>query len=416
MALDLDPRLTPHRRYNALAGEWILVSPQRTLRPWQGQVERPATERRPAYDPGCYLCPGNERAGGVRNPDYRGTYVFTNDFPALLPDTPGGATGTASPEPTAGVPGGAEDARGANLADASDGADGAVGANGPALLRARPVRGTCRVVCFTPRHDLTLPEMTRADLRAVIDLWARETLALSARYRWVEVFENKGAAMGNSNPHPHGQIWALDAVPTQPAREDARQRAHLAGTGRVLLEEYAAAERERGERVVLENEHWLALVPFWATWPYETLLLPRRQVLRLPDLEDTERDALADALKRLTTRYDNLFQTSFPYSMGWHGAPCGADEPEPGDVVDPVAGVAAAPGAAAGAGSGGPGLFGHWQLHAHFYPPLLRSATVRKFMVGFEMLGEAQRDLTPEQAAERLRSLTDLHYLAGNPT
>ncbi len=394
MALDLDAGLTPHRRLNPLTGEWILVSPQRTLRPWQGQVER-AAERRPTYDPGCYLCPGNERAGGARNPDYRGTYVFTNDFPALLPEALGGAE--------------------LGLEAARAGAPGA-----GQLLRAEAVRGTCRVVCFSPRHDLTLPEMGLADLRAVIDLWARETLALGAHYRWVQVFENKGAAMGCSNPHPHGQIWAVEALPTEPAKEDRHQQAYHAGSGRVLLEDYAALERARGERIVLENEHWLALVPFWATWPYETLLLPRRHLSRLPDLEDDERAALADALKRLTTRYDNLFQTSFPYSMGWHGAPVepgrDGDAGAPGWPADPTAPVLDGPGFA----SAGPDSVGravaHWQLHAHFYPPLLRSATVRKFMVGYEMLAEAQRDLTPEQAAERLRALADLHYLAGNPT
>ncbi len=404
MALELDAGLTPHRRRNPLTGEWILVSPQRTLRPWQGQVERAASARRPAYDPGCYLCPGNERAGGARNPDYRGTYVFTNDFPALLPEALGGSD------------------RAAAGADGADGADGAqslaIGGHGEAeLLQAEAVRGTCRVVCFSPRHDLTLPEMGLAELRAVIDLWARETVALGARYRWVQVFENKGAAMGCSNPHPHGQIWALDALPTEPALEDGHQQAYHAGSGHVLLQDYADLEGLRGERVVLENEHWLALVPFWATWPFETLLLPRRHVSRLPDLDDEERAALADALKRLTTRYDNLFQTSFPYSMGWHGAPfapapAGAAAGRPADRIAPAL---PDPGAG-GRVDGGAGAVAHWQLHAHFYPPLLRSATVRKFMVGYEMLAEAQRDLTPEQAAERLRALSDLHYLAGNPT
>ncbi len=380
MAFDLDPRLAPHRRLNVLTGEWVLVSPQRTLRPWQGQLERAVPERRPAYDPGCYLCPGNERAGGVRNPDYAGTYVFTNDFPALLPD----ALAPAGPD-----------------------------AEGAGLLRAEAVRGTCRVVCFSPRHDLTLPEMRPAELRAVVDVWAEQTVELGARYRWVQVFENRGAAMGASNPHPHGQIWALDALPTDPAREDERQRAYRRETGRILLQDYAELEGARGERIVLENEHWRALVPFWATWPFETLLLPRRPVLRLPDLADAERDALADALRRLTTRYDNLFETSFPYSMGWHGAPLGG--PGAGDAVRAGPGGAGAAGDRSEAFPDGPD-HAHWQLHAHFFPPLLRSATVRKFMVGFELLAEAQRDLTPEQAAERLRSLSDVHYLAANHT
>ncbi len=344
-------RALPHRRRNLLTGDWVLVSPQRLERPWQGQVERTPQPDRPTYDPGCYLCPGNERAAGLRNPPYAGTYVFTNDFPALLPD----ATVAA----------------------------GAAGRG--TLLEAAAVRGTCRVVCFSPRHDLTLPEMARPEIRSVVDLWAEQTTELGREYAWVQVFENKGAIMGCSNPHPHGQIWALDAVPTEPAAEDRRQRAHLVTSGVPLLVEYAEQERRAQERVVVENEHWLALVPFWATWPYEMLLLPRRHVARLPDLEPRERDALADALARLLTRYDNLFETSFPYSMGWHGAPYGEGPTE------------------------------HWQLHAHFYPPLLRSATVRKFMVGYELLAEAQRDLTPEQAAERLRAVSEIHFRARAP-
>ena len=339
----------PHRRLNPLTGEYVLVSPQRVSRPWQGQVERPPAETRPAYDPGCYLCPGNARAGGARNPDYEATFVFTNDFAALEEYS---AVGGVAAEPSA-------------------------------LLRAEAVRGTCRVICFSPRHDLTLPEMAVSDVRRVVDVWAAQTSELGATYRWVQVFENKGAAMGSSNPHPHGQIWALDALPNEARKEDERQRAYFAAHGRPLLLDYAAQEVEAGERVVVANDHWLAVVPFWAVWPFEMLLLPRRHVLRLPDLVDEQRDALADIVKRLLTRYDNLFETSFPYSMGWHGAPYA------------------------------PGEQDHWQLHAHFYPPLLRSATVRKFMVGFELLGEAQRDITPESAAERLRGLPDEHYLGG---
>lgn len=334
----------PHRRKNALTGDWVLVSPHRMRRPWQGQVERPAPENRPEYDPNCYLCPGNTRAGGERNPVYTSTYVFTNDFPALLPDA-------ASPVET-----------------------------GHPLLHREQVTGTCRVICFSPRHDLTLPEMELADIRKVVDLWAEQTAELGHKYRWVQVFENKGAVMGCSNPHPHGQIWALDALPTEPSKEDVRQREYREATGRVLLVDYATLESDRGERVVAASEHWLAVVPFWAVWPFEMLLIPRRHVMRLPDLTDRERDDLSGILKNILTRYDNLFETSFPYSMGWHGAPY-----EPGDQS-------------------------HWQLHAHFYPPLLRSATVKKFMVGYEMLSEAQRDLTPEQAAERLRALPDVHF------
>jgi UDPglucose--hexose-1-phosphate uridylyltransferase len=333
----------PHRRHNPLTDEWILVSPHRTKRPWLGQVEKPPAEGRPTYDPDCYLCPGNARAGGLRNPAYETTFVFTNDFAALLPDTP----------------------------PASD--------DHP-LLRYKSQRGTCRVVCFSPRHDLSLPEMALVDVRRVVDVWAEQLVELGQQYRWVQVFENKGAMMGASNPHPHGQVWAGDALPNEAAKEERQQQAYLAAQGRPLLVDYVELESNRQARLVAQNEHWTAVTPFWAIWPFETLLVPHRHVLRLSNLTGEERDALAQILKRLLTRYDNLFQISFPYSMGWHGAPTDHDD------------------------------YPHWQLHAHFYPPLLRSATVRKFMVGYEMLAEAQRDLTAEQAAARLRELPDKHY------
>ncbi len=328
-----------------MTGEWILVSPHRTQRPWQGKQETPTPEQRPEYDPKCYLCPGNARAGGHQNPQYETTFVFTNDFAALLPDTP--SEGAKSSHP---------------------------------LMRLEAEQGTCRVICFSPRHDLTLPEMSLEDIRKVIDLWAQQTTELGATYRWVQVFENKGEIMGCSNPHPHGQIWAGSALPNEPAKEEEHQKDYFEETGRVLLLDYLDLESEQKSRIVVENTYWLAVVPYWALWPFETLLMPRRHVLRLPDLSDEERKSLADIMKRLLSKYDNLFHISFPYSMGWHGAPTDGGE------------------------------YPHWQLHAHYYPPLLRSATVKKFMVGYEMLAEAQRDLTAEQVAERLRDLSDIHY------
>ncbi len=332
-----NPTDHPHRRYNPLNGTYVQVSPHRMKRPWQGQQESVMAETRPQHDPTCYLCPGNTRANGMQNPQYESTYVFDNDFAALLPDVPA-AEGDVHP-----------------------------------FFRAEPVRGTCRVICFSPRHDLTLPQMSLPDIRAVVDVWAAQTAELGQTYQWVQVFENKGEIMGCSNPHPHGQIWALDALPNEPAAEDLHQRDYYAAHKSPLLVDYATLEAKQTERVIVENAHWLAIVPYWALWPFETMLLPRAHVQRLPDCDDTQRDALADILKRLLTCYDNLFGVSFPYSMGWHGAPYNEADNN------------------------------HWQLHAHFYPPLLRSATVKKFMVGYELMAEGQRDLTPEQAAERLR-------------
>lgn len=325
----------PHRRYNPLTDEWVLVSSERTRRPWQGREEPPANGAVLAYDPTCYLCPGNRRASGQTNPDYAETFVFTNDFAALRPDSP--------------------------ELDLEDG-----------LLRAEVERGTCRVLCFSRRHDLTLAAMAAPGVRRVVDLWADQTSELGRDYQWVQVFENRGEMMGASNPHPHGQIWAGGALPNHAAREDGTQAAHHAAHDRPMLLDYVVQETG-GPRVVDENEDWLAVVPFWAAWPYETLLVPRVATGRLPDLDGRRRDSLAAILIRLLGAYDRLFGLSFPYSMGWHQAPFrGHDE-------------------------------AHWQLHAHFFPPLL-SATIRKFMVGYELLAETQRDLTAEQAAERLRS------------
>ena len=336
----------PHRRHNPLLDEWVLCSPHRLERPWQGQVEDASAETRPAYDPGCYLCPGNVRANGERNPRYATTFAFDNDFPALLP-------------------GPADETRG-----------------GDDLLRAEPASGRCRVICFSPRHDLTLAEMPPAAIRPVVDSWAAETETLGSQpqIRYVQVFENKGAMMGCSNPHPHCQVWATGHLPLLPARKLVTQRAHHERHGRDLVGDYLARELASGERLVCRNEHWVALVPWWAVWPFEVMLVPVRRVPDIPSLSGPERDALAEMLHRVSVRYDNLFGTSFPYSMGFHGRPTdGAEHP-------------------------------WWRLHAVYFPPLLRSATVRKFLVGFELAAEPQRDLTAEDAAARLRALGEVHY------
>jgi UDPglucose--hexose-1-phosphate uridylyltransferase len=331
----------PHRRFNPLTREWVLVSPHRTQRPWQGQMEKPAVTAQPEYDPECYLCPGNARAGGVRNPAYTSTFVFDNDFAALKPGT------------------------------APDRFD----ENG--LLVAESEPGTCRVVCFSPKHNLTIAGMEPAELRLVVDTWVEQYQALGAdpNIGYVQIFENRGAMMGASNPHPHCQIWASRTLPNEPAREQASLLEWRERKGTCLLCEYTKLEIAEGKRTLDANRHFVTVVPFWAVWPFETMVLARRHVSSLDQLSGDERDALADILKRTTARYDRLFEVSFPYSMGFHQRPTG------GAAHD------------------------EWHLHLHFYPPLLRSATVRKFLVGYEMLATPQRDITPESAAERLRAL-----------
>ncbi len=339
-----DPTEHPHRRYNPLKGEYVLVSPHRAKRPWQGQQEKAADEQKPSYDPNCYLCPGNKRITGEQNPQYTQPFVFKNDFSALLNETPAPPTSTNP------------------------------------LFQSSQATGESRVVCFSPDHSKTLPLLTEQEIFQVIQVWQQQLKELGQTYPWVQIFENKGAAMGCSNPHPHGQIWANSFLPNEIAREDQMQHQYFQQHHSVLLVDYAQQELERKERIVVETEHWLAVVPFWAVWPFETLLLPKAHVTRMTELNDSQSRDLSTALKQLTTKYDNLFMTSFPYSMGFHGAPFTNQDQQ------------------------------HWQLHAHFYPPLLRSATVRKFMVGYEMLAESQRDLTAEQAAARLAALSTTHY------
>jgi UDPglucose--hexose-1-phosphate uridylyltransferase len=345
MAL-LDLQKDPHRRFNALTGEWVLVSPHRTARPWLGQVENVSVETMPAYDPSCYMCPGNKRANGVQNPVYKGTLVFDNDYPALFND-------------------------GIERRDF-------VQSN---LLVADGEYGICRVVCFSPRHDLTISLMSLLDLEQVVDVWVGQYRELGALpfINYVQIFENRGAMMGASNPHPHGQIWASGRVPNEPLKEQARKQQYRADHGSCLLCDYLKLEREVPDRLVCENQHFSMVIPFWAIWPFETLILPHRHVGAISDLGRDECVGLADILKRLTTAYDSLFHVPFPYSMGFHQRPTDGESHT------------------------------EWHMHIHFYPPLLRSATVRKFMVGYEMLGTPQRDITPETAATYLRKVAGQH-------
>lgn len=340
----------PHRRYNILTGEWVLVSPHRAKRPWQGQVEKSAAEERPAYDEKCYLCPGNERAGGVKNPNYDSAFVFTNDFSALLPE-------------------GDE----ASLND-----DG--------LLVAESERGLCRVICFSPKHNLTLPEMELPQIRKVIDMWTKEYEELGSKdfINYVQIFENKGQVMGCSNPHPHGQIWAQSSIPGEPAKEDAQMQKYYKMHKESILSAYLKKELQLKERIIIENDGFAALVPFWAVWPFESMIVSKRRFGSLSEMTDGEKNSFADILKRLTVKYDNLFNISFPYSSGIHQSPTDGKKRE-------------------------------WaHFHMHFYPPLLRSATVKKFMVGYEMLANPQRDITPELSAQKLRELPEVHFKLRN--
>ena len=337
----------PHRRLNLLTDEWIQVSPHRTKRPWQGKMEDAQQDERPGYDENCYLCPGNSRAGGeVKNPEYTSTFVFNNDFSALLPDTPTNSY------------------------------------NDEHLLVSNSEKGICKVICFSPRHDLTLPEMSVQEILAVVNVWGQQYNELGAleEINYVQIFENKGEMMGCSNPHPHGQIWAQATIPEEPAKELVQQKLYYEKHGRTLLSDYLSKELQQKERIVTENEHFVVLVPFWAFWPYETIVISRRPFARFTDMNNEEKEALADIIRKITIRYDNLFNISFPYSAGLHPAPTDGKEHE------------------------------EWHFHMHFYPPLLRSATVKKFSVGYEMLANPQRDITAEYAAELLRNTSENHY------
>lgn len=336
-----------HNRKNILTNEWILVSPHRSKRPWQGKVEIANNIQRPVYDDKCYLCPGNVRSDGVKeNPDYSSTYIFENDFSALKNDSPKGEI------------------------------------NKNNLLIANSESGVCKVICFSPRHDLTLAEMNILDIKSVIDTWINEYLNLSKseNINYIQIFENKGDMMGCSNPHPHGQIWAESSIPNEIVKESNQFNNYYKTNNKSLLSDYIDIEIKEKERIVFENQSFIVLVPFWATWPFETIIISKRHIQNISLLNENEKNDFAEAIKIITVKYDNLFNTSFPYSAGIHQSPT--------DNNDNTS----------------------WHMHMHFYPPLLRSATIKKFMVGYEMLATPQRDITPEHAAKQLRELSTVHY------
>lgn len=341
-----------HRRYNPLTGEWVQVSPHRAKRPWQGQTEKILLDATIEYDPSCYLCPRNTRANGEVNPAYTSTFSFTNDFAAIVEDVPAGEVSINN------------------------------------LLMAKSERGICRVVCFSPRHDRTVAELSVAEVKRVVDLWVLEYESLSQKdfIHYIQIFENKGSVMGCSNPHPHGQIWAQESIPVEPFKKHQHQLAYFQNHQRTILDDYWKIEIKQKERIIFENDHFVVLVPFWAVWPFETMIIPKRPMANITQMNEPEKLAFAQAYRGIAIRYDSLFEVSFPYSAGIHQAPTdGQAHPE-------------------------------WHWHMAFYPPLLRSAIVKKFMVGYEMLANPQRDVTPEWSAERLRRLSDTHYTASVTT
>ncbi len=343
MAIDLSNN--PHRRYNILTGEWVLVSPHRTKRPWQGKIEKQPTDQRLAYNNNCYLCPGNTRAGGFENPNYENTFVFKNDFAALLDNSPNESYNKG-------------------------------------LLKAKGENGICKVICFSPNHSLTLPEMEIYNLEKIIETWINEYLELgkNKKINHVQIFENKGSMMGCSNPHPHGQIWAQSSIPEVTTKKTEHQKKYFEKNNSSLLGDYIQQELEIKERLIEENNHFVSLVPFWAVWPYETMIVPKRKMSNISLMSQEEKKSFADILKATTIRMDNIFECSFPYSSGIHQCPTdGNDYPE-------------------------------WHWHMSFYPPLLRSTTIKKFMVGYEMFANPQRDISAEQAAEKMRTVSHIHY------